>query len=116
MDLKLLFFQTFSFLKLIRFSNVTLFFYLLLCFVYVFVCQAVLVEFVEVFDTKESMGMKLSNSLVIIGFGTSKKNVISLAEAKGTIRPGDKIISLNNQNVKSSSLSDFVQMLKKSKP
>ena len=101
--------------RLFSTNEVTLFFYLLLCCVYVFVCQAVLVEYVEVFDTKESMGMKLSNSLVIIGFGTSKKNVISLAEAKGTIRPGDKIISLNNENVVSSSLNDFVKLLQKSK-
>ena len=72
-----------------------------LIFFHVKVCRAVLVEYVELFNTKESMGMQLSNSLVVRGFGTTRKNVISIAEAKGTIRPGDKIISLNKQNDKS---------------
>ena len=75
-------------------------------------CESILVEYVEVFDTKESMGMKLSNNLAVIGFGSSGKGIISVAEAKGTIRPGDVVVSLNDKSVASSSLREFVTLLK----
>ena len=78
-------------------------------------CESILVEYVEVFDTKESMGMKLSNNLAVIGFGSSGKGIISVAEAKGTIRPGDVVVSLNDKSVASSSLREFVTLLKGSK-
>ena len=42
--------------------------------------ESILVEYVEVFDTKESMGMKLSNNLAVIGFGSSGKGIISVTQ------------------------------------
>ena len=74
--------------------------------------RAVPVRYKEYFDSKEPMGTKLSNSLVVLGFATPRRGQILVAEAKGTIRMGDKIVSVNGEAVHTLRLNAFLKVLK----
>ena len=73
--------------------------------------QPVLVAFSEVFPSKDPMGMTLSNHLVVLGFATRSKSAVAVAAAKGTIRPGDRIVGVNQENVTALRLNQFLRTL-----
>lgn len=71
------------------------------------------ITFSETFDTTASLGMRLSQELVVLGFASdSKRAAISVAESRGSIKAGDRIVRLGGHNTTRMNLVQFAQKLR----
>ena len=70
-------------------------------------------RFKEVFHTTGSLGLQLSSKLEVLGFASG---VVSEAESKGTIRPGDRLVGINSEDIELTTLSELSAVLKTTNP
>jgi hypothetical protein len=70
-------------------------------------------EFEVSFGTKKPLGLQLDSHLVVLSFQRVRAGVLPPAEASGWIRPGDRLLAVNEEDVASLPLSDVVRKIVK---